>query len=135
MVKDLRVLPGYFFCQASGDSPLLHTRSSHAGVVAGIFGCWETRRIPVTAGSSFAIPLHPVSNPTPGGICPIKLVLLKGCAISARAHASNVTGLHKVVLHGASGVYTRFLQAAENSRVRSEKARLEYERHVAEHGC
>ena len=74
---------------------------------------------------------HPSKN-----ICTKKLALLNECAALTRAYSRDVTSLQKIAAKALTdGVYARFKQTAEAARVESEKARIAFDRHVAEHGC
>ena len=57
-------------------------------------------------------------------------------AVLTRAYSREVTSLQKIAAKAMTDdVYARFKQTMEEARIQSEKARIAFDKHVAEHGC
>jgi hypothetical protein len=67
--------------------------------------------------------------------CKIRDGLLQKYEVTARAFAAAVADLNKARGTATQPTYAKLLQASEDARLKSERARLALEAHCKEHGC
>jgi hypothetical protein len=69
------------------------------------------------------------------GPCEEKGSLLEAYLKSTAEYSRSVRDLQKYIGTTGRSVYEDLRRIAEDSRIQSERARLELERHVSSHGC
>jgi hypothetical protein len=76
----------------------------------------------------------PASSKTPAG-CEERSRLLQAYNDATREFSERVSALNARIGVTQKHEYELLERAAEDARLKSEQARIAYERHVADHGC